>query len=629
MAYYQIDHASGVRLVGAEMMFQRELDRVGEPSVIVDLLARVVSDKTPARALLLGPRAALLLPEMPGEVPVDVLLRGLPDARSTAGERMLHKTLTMWCGGIDRFSPGRRYDLIVMLDEPWRLLTPDSRPLSHAEIFERVTSWLAPEGVLVAQVSNAFSTESLLSLHIEPPKLSDARYEYSSGETNEAPEVSSEDNEHWWRGSTGFPQHPMYWSEVEAVAGATGLSWEATYAAYPAHDFPAMLVNRDDAAQLQDLAQANATRLQGELPSDQPYLQEPTRLVGEAAEAGQLVALAPSWILVLRSGETDAPPELPAMVVGDLGMDERWRLSRTAVHSGDDYQWFADNQGDSVTSSGLLSRSLAISPQPQVGHNLSQLLREALIGGNFESIRRLVQAYGAWLSSLAPEEAIFATPNNVNATPSGFVVVDDSWAWAGQVESLSAVIYCMRHFALRALRAGIAHPWRPDISPDDMTQSLMAMAGQGVTKDDILAAGQLDAEITALLLDIPSEQREEFIVDSIADGQTAVSAAIGGGMGFRDLAARTARLSIALQTRAEQVMWLETSLRNRTTRLNKAEKLVESIRNSVSFRVGQTITWPVRHPLALARERVVAMIPRDLINKGISALKSRKGNDQS
>lgn len=606
MADFQIDHASGVRLIGAEMLFQSELTEVGDPSAIVDLLASMRRTREASRILLLGPRAALLLRDLPTEAHVDVLVRGLPDARVIAAERMMHRTLTLWCGGLDRYDTDERYDLIIMLDETSRLLTPDSRPLANVDLLQHVGGWLADDGLLVAQAANAFSTESLLELRMEPTKLSDQRFAYAMGpldDDSERPDTGDGENENWWRGATGFSQRPLFWSELESAVAKSSLAWDATFAAYPSHDYTALLVNREDASPMRKSALAHAVRVQDDLPNRRPYLQEPTQLVADAITAGQLVGLAPSWLVLLRKGAAGGRSEVPALVVNDIGVSQRWHRPLIALSDPDDYLWTL-GRDDALMQSGQLRRTFTAQQASASVSPFSLALRGALIGGNMLTIRNLVQEYTDWLTTLKPQEGLFATPNNVSYDGTTFEVLDTSWSWQGQVPSDIVVLYCLRHFARRALRAGVAHPWAPDVSPDKMTESLAAMAGRGSSPTDLLQAAYLEAEIEVALYDVPSDQMKSYIADSVTDGQSAMSAAVGGGMGFRDLASRAARLSIALQTRAEQVQWLEVSLRNRTLKLEKAERRAADLRNSLSFKVGRALTSPIRRPVAFLKSRI-------------------------
>lgn len=611
MPKFQIDHASGVRLIGAEMLFQSELSKVGEASAIVDMLA-MVSESRPLRSvLLLGPRASLLLDQIPTTSAVDVLVRGLPDARSIAAERMMHRTLTVWCGGLDRYAPEAEYDLIVLLDEPSRLLTPDSRPFEHRELLRRVGTWLSDDGMLVVQAANAFSTESLLSLKMEPTKLTNARVEYADSLADEdheepldPPPLPEDENDLWWRGASGFPQRPFFWNELDSAIRASGLEWQASYAAYPTHDQPAMLVNHADAVPLGELARSHAVRLQGALRTTQPFLQEPNALVADVIAAGQLVSLAPSWVAVLHKGVR--VDEAPCMVIGDLGIAQRWRMSHTAVHDGDSYLWTTNGTHGSFTQSGNLRRDVLRSNQTPLGSDpLVLQMRDAVSRGNFDVIRRLVQLYTQWLSDLDPGVGLFATPDNVTFRNGQFAIADESWSWTGSgVDTDTMILYCLRHFSLRALKAGLSHPWRPDSSPDEIAQSLAAMAGRAPSAKQLAKVGRLDGEIEALLLDLPAEAHEEFIASSIADGQSSLSAVVGGGVGFRELASRTAQLSIALQTRAEQVEWLEASLRNTRFNLEKSITELGNVRNSLSFKVGRALTSPLRKPVNFVKGRI-------------------------
>ena len=62
--------------------------------------------------------------------------------------------------GLDRFAPQGRYDVIVSLDGPSVLMSPDSPGIGHAALVRLLGTWLGTDGTLVATVSNELSAST-------------------------------------------------------------------------------------------------------------------------------------------------------------------------------------------------------------------------------------------------------------------------------------------------------------------------------------------------------------------------------------------------------------------------------------------------------------------------------------
>src|SRR5690349_19762997 len=107
---YQVDLASGTRLIGGEMAGWSDLTAQSSAGAVAPLLDPVLrAVPSVQRILLLGPRASRLLEGLPADAEVDVLVRGLGDARHLAALAGLRARGAIHCGGLDRFEPQDRY----------------------------------------------------------------------------------------------------------------------------------------------------------------------------------------------------------------------------------------------------------------------------------------------------------------------------------------------------------------------------------------------------------------------------------------------------------------------------------------------------------------------------------------
>jgi hypothetical protein len=165
---YQVDLASGTRLIGGEMAGWSDLTAQSSAGAVTCLLGPVLRGARSAapRVLLLGPRASRLLEDLPADAEVDVLVRGLGDARHLAALSGLRARGAIHCGGLDRFAPQGRYDVIVCLDGPSVLMSPDSPGIGHAALVRLLGTWLATDGTLVAAVSNELGFDTQFRLKV-------------------------------------------------------------------------------------------------------------------------------------------------------------------------------------------------------------------------------------------------------------------------------------------------------------------------------------------------------------------------------------------------------------------------------------------------------------------------------
>src|SRR5689334_17160499 len=156
------------------MLMWSDLDSLDVPLAAREILRAAIAAKRPRRVLLAGPRAGLLVDTVPADVPVDLLVRALPDARTLGDRAGLHRSADLYCGGLDVFEPGHTYELVVALGGPERLLGPDSEGLTDAQTVARLSALLDDGGRLVLDLANELGFTDLVSAVPDETLESDA-----------------------------------------------------------------------------------------------------------------------------------------------------------------------------------------------------------------------------------------------------------------------------------------------------------------------------------------------------------------------------------------------------------------------------------------------------------------------
>ena len=216
MPSYQVDLASGTRLIGGEMAGWSDLTAQSSAGAVTCLLDPVLcAARSAPRILLLGPRASRLLEDLPADAEVDVLVRGLGDARHLAALSGLRARGAIHCGGLDRFAPQERYDVIVSLDGPSVLMSPDSPGIGHAALVRLLGTWLSADGTLVAAVSNELGFDTQFRLKVREALDAD---------------------DQWHRGAAGFDPRALYHRELDGALESAALKPLSVYAGFPAAD---------------------------------------------------------------------------------------------------------------------------------------------------------------------------------------------------------------------------------------------------------------------------------------------------------------------------------------------------------------------------------------------------------
>jgi hypothetical protein len=171
----------------------------------------------------------------------------------------------------------------------------------------------------------------------------------------------------------------------------------------------------------------------------------------------------------------------------------------------------------------------------------------------------------------------------------------------------------LRDFARRLLCSGAEHPWNPDISPDALAQTLAAMAGTEWDPALVDVVAAVEAELDVVVNGGDATYEGSSYVRNLESGSSQFAHSSGPARGYREALASSGRMAQALHERDGQVVWLEATLRARDARVGDLDRTLESVRGSVSFRLGRFLTWPVRWPVGLvasaSRRLALSMLP--------------------
>ena len=583
----QRDAISGARILVGDMLMWSDLDALDVPLAAREVVRAAIAAKRPRRVLLAGPRAGLLVDAVPTDVPVDVLVRALPDARVLGDRAGLHKSADLYCGGLDVFEPGHTYDLVVALGGPERLLGPDSEGMTDSQLVARLAALLDDGGRFVLDLANELGFTDLVAA---------------------VPDETLESDAGWHIGAQGFATRHLFARERAGILEGEGLQLEATFAAMPSVDAHRVLVH--DAAlgngALRDQVGFHAGKAMDEHFAATPMLREPRNVVERVVEAGMLDELAPGWVVVATKGATGQQddPTYPALVVAEADADSRWSTVAVIAADGSQNVAWADSRPDAETSEGTVSRGLApLAP----GRSFELDLRRACATRRHAAIRSRVRQYAAWLSdgkvwtTQTAEQRFFATPANTLVDGDRLRLADPSWRRTGVVSGDDALVRGMRDFARRLLASGSAHPWRVTVTPDELTITLASMAGLTVTEAMIARVARIEAEVASTVAGRPEDQ-PELLERNLEQGRFARDLPAPDEIGFRELLTHHRVISRELREKQGQVKWLEGTLRHRDRYIRTLERVIERYEDTLTYRAVEAM----RAPRRIATEKAVA-----------------------
>jgi len=583
----QRDPISGARILVGDMLMWSDLATLETPLAAREVVRTAISAHRPRRVLLAGPRAGLLVDAVPTDVRVDLLVRALPDARLLGDRAGLHESSDIYCGGLDVFAPGHSYDLIVALGGRRLLIRHKSRGLTEAETVARLAALLDDGGRLVLDIANEMGFTDLVS------SLPDATLESDAG---------------WHVGAAGFSPRHLFARERSSVLMAQGLQAEATFAALPSVDHHSLLVHHDAGRheRLRDRVGVRAGQAMDEHFSTTPMLREPRTVLQRIVDAGMLDGLAPAWVVVATKGESTVPvPDYPAIVAAERETDNPWSTVAVVSADGTETLSWASARTDDEMSEGRLSRTLVPSSG---GRSFELELRQACATRRHAAIRSRVRRYAAWLAdagvwtSETAERRCFATPANTLVDGDRLTLADASWRRTGVVSAEDALLRGLRDFARRLLASGSPHPWRPSVTPDEMTITLASMTGLTVTPAAIARVARIEAELASTVAGRP-EDIDELLARNIEQGEFGRDLPAPDEIGFRELLTHHRVVSRELREKQGQVTWLEGTLRHRDRYIRKLEKVIERYEETLTYRAVEAL----RAPRRIATEKAVSV----------------------
>lgn len=582
------DEVSGARVLRGHQRSGSDLESMEAPLAALEVLGPIIAH-SPARVLLAGPRAALLVASMPSVERVDVLVRALPDVRRISDLAGLRDGVRLYCGGVDAFEADHEYDLVVALGGPERLLAPDSTGLSTQQVVGLLSGWLREGGVLAFDLANQLGLDDLVSARPDPLLTSD---------------------QGWYVGADGFDHRRLFARERAALLFDHGLEPVVSYAALPSLATHRVLVHEGalTTADLRERVAAAGGGSLDQLLDDGPVLRDPRTTVRHVVDAALLDELAPAWLVVARRGDpgggdgpqTDERQRLPLLV--DLEPDSRWQVLSLIDSEGGQQRVWADRSGDDERSEGPLVRSLEQQGPP--GQVLEVLMREACAARNHAAVRSEVNRYAAWIRrdshwKLPVTTRVFATPANVLVTAGGLHLADTSWRFSSTVTGDEALVRGLRDFARRLLASAAVHPWRATTTPDELTVTLAAMVGVSVTPEMVERIARIEGQIEALLRGVP-DHVDELTEINLDRGRFARDLPVRDTVGYRELLAHDRSQARTLREKQGQVEWLEGTLRHRDRYIRRLERIIETYEGTLTYRTVQVIRAPRRAATAKA-----------------------------
>ncbi|MDN5766691.1 MAG: hypothetical protein L0H96_06520 [Humibacillus sp.] len=578
------DEVSGARVLRGHQIEGSDLDSAPTPLGVLEVLGPLLA-RSPARVLLAGPRAALLVASMPSAEHVDVLVRALPDVRRISDLAGLRDGVRLYCGGIDAFEADHEYDLVVALGGPERLLGPDSVGLRTDAVVGRLSGLLRPGGVLAFDLANQLGLDDLVSGRPDPLLDSD---------------------EGWYVGAEGFDNRHLFAHERPALLTDHGLVPVVSYAALPSLASHRVLVHESapgDTGLRERVAAAGGGSLD-RLLADGPVLRDPRTTLRRVVEASLLDELAPAWLVVACRDHhpvTDPTHGFPLLV--DLEPDSRWQVLSVVDSEGGRHRAWADRAGDDERSEGPLVRSLESQAPP--GQVLEVVMREACAARNHTAVRSAVSRYAEWIRRESQWKAavatrVFATPANVLVDGGGELhLADASWRFSSTVTSEEALVRGLRDFARRLLASAAVHPWRAATTPDELTVTLAAMVGVSVSPRMVGRVARIEGEMEALLQGLP-DHADELTEVNLDRGRFARDLPVRDAVGYRELLAHDRAQARTLREKEGQVEWLEGTLRHRDRYIKRLERIIESYEGTLTYRTVQVIRAPRRAATAKA-----------------------------
>ena len=495
------------------------------------------------RVAVVGPHSLDLITGIAPQVShLSVITRSIPDAVTIGNALQEHESVDVQCASAATLlQQPEPYDLVIALDDVTRVWSPESEPMSWAQVYDAVRRLVAPGGRLLLGVENELGLQRITSLH--------SRY-------------TSDHDEDWSVTATFDATRPRSLQALTDVADGVGSV--QVLGALPTWQEQTVLVSGVD-----ELS-PELTTLLGALTLGSPTYRrvgaDPTRMTRAAVLSGRLPHLCSGWILVT------GPSPVTAYTGASILADDA--AGRVATYTNVDGRVLRRVPGapDAVVPVSARAESLA-------GTAL-----DACAAQDVAALRSLLVRYRAWLVASAKDGVL---PRDVADVRVDNVVLDDdgfqALAPAEDDRALDEATWAALADLVLVIRArGSRHPWPAATDDTTMLATLGAMVGlpaDGVPQGLLAAADEpvgLPAHDVSGLL---------AVVDRLTETNEALASRSRWfeerlNVREREMRARAERHRKELELAVKQQRILQDS--------------AEDLRRSITYRAGAAIINPIR-----------------------------------
>ena len=575
-----------LRFIGGEMYGWSDLASADSAGGTARHLAEAHLTTPGSRVLVAGPHEpAFVRTIAESGHHVSWLMRSYVDANATNDALTATRGVQVLGGSLAKLPTDEQYDLVIALDGLGRLCSTEGVTLSWAESLDVLIRATAPGGTMLMSVDNPIGVHRL----VQP----DAWYtDRSDGAWLLAEQVDS--------------SKPTNLPALIAALADSNLIPREVYGAFADPRRPAALITSDllDAAVSTErrAAIANvvvAVSRQGW--RNQPLLVEPQWLIPNAIRNGLASGVAASWVVVAdrpKAGDGPALDGLPdpapsRVIITDRPGADDWAVTYELTEA-DEATWIRRTlSSDRPMADGMLRRDPARlnGPLPR-GETLEDTLVAICLRHDHVALRRLLMNYAGWLRELVgagDPRMTFAVPSNVLCTDESFEIRDASWTLAESEPFDTVLAGALREFAVELLTGGYNHPWPSTMDADRLTIILSAIAGREMDTATIDRAVARQVAIRAVIGRLDVQGRRD-IADRLA-GAGSTSGAIDV-LSFQRLRQAHARQADEIASLRDKLEWLDSLLVSREHALRRALSQVNSLSNSISFRVGRAVISP-------------------------------------
>ncbi|MGX6606692.1 hypothetical protein ACWKSP_31890 [Micromonosporaceae bacterium Da 78-11] len=537
--------------IGGEMFAWSDTGRDLPGGALLRLLLTELTD--PGRTVLVaGPHADEVVAGLSGAgAAVTWLVRSLTDAEQAAQE---HPGVTVLAGSIGKLDPAARFDVVVAGGGVDRLNSAEGEQLAAAELIDRLAAAVGPGGALLLAHDNHFGLHHTVRLE---------------------PGARQRRDDAWYPPD---PRRPASPAQLGDRLTGTGLTVDATYAAFPEPFAPTVLVGDgltgDVASPLRPrlgaaLSQAYAAAFRG-----RAVLNDPRRLIDRALRAGAESTVAAGWLVVARAGSVSTRRH--ELLIGDRRGTFAYEVSPAGTS-------LLQPLGQPVERAGLRR----IAEPPDLGAVSGYLLEERLLElcGRAETrqLRVELARYDAWLrESSGP--ALPAGFADVLVTADGPVLLPTRWAPVEPVPVEIALVRAMWQFAVQLITSGQPHPWPLTSGAADLTAILLGMVDRTVTGPQLRAAVDLQVAWETAEFELSLTERHDRRLQLLAVRPGSAQVDVPG---YQELAEALWRQRYEASHLLAMLEWNEQIIRSRDNTLSRMDWELQFYRKSLAGRAMQ------------------------------------------